>query len=389
MRTPEEELAGIRARGLWRQVGSFEPVPGTMQCRFNGRDLVHWASNDYLGLANSPELQAAFHESVARLGAGSGASRLIVGTRASHLALEEELAEFEGTGAALTFSSGYVTAVSAIPTIVGKGDVVILDKLCHACLIDGARLSGALMRVFPHNDLEKLRSHLHWARRQIEARGRILIVAESVYSMDGDFGDLAGMAALKEEAGALLLVDEAHGVGLYGPMGQGRVEELGLGDRVDLRMGTLSKALGLAGGYLCASRSWIDLLINSGRGWIYSTAPPAALTEAARHALRMLRGDEGARRRARLWENVAALDEALGRTGIDPSPIRPVRVGEAEAALALSESLRRRGHHVPAIRFPTVPKGTARLRVSLSADHRKEEIGSLARILREPELHGD
>ncbi|RFC45188.1 MAG: glycine C-acetyltransferase/8-amino-7-oxononanoate synthase [Verrucomicrobia bacterium] len=389
MRTPEEELAEIRARGLWRQVGSFEPVPGSMECLLNGQRLVHWASNDYLGLANSAELQGAFAEAVGRLGAGAGASRLVVGTRPSHLALEEELAAFKGAEAALTFSSGYVTAVSAIPAIVGKGDVVILDKLCHACLIDGARLSGAAIRVFPHNDLEKLRSHLRWARRQIDARGRILIVAESVYSMDGDFGDLGGMVALKEEAGALLLIDEAHGVGLYGPKGEGRVEELGLGNRVELRMGTLSKALGLAGGYLCASRAWIDLLINAGRGWIYSTAPPPAVAEAARCALRMIQGSEGARRRALLWENVAALDQALGRTGLDPSPIRPVVVGEAEAALAWSEALRHRGHHVPAIRFPTVPKGTARLRVSLSADHRLEEVESFARVLRERGCFGD
>jgi 8-amino-7-oxononanoate synthase len=383
MRTPEEELAEIRARGLWRQVRSFEPIAGAMECHLDGQRLVHWASNDYLGLANSAELRAAFHEAVGRLGAGSGASRLVVGTRPAHLALEEELAAFKGAEAALTFSSGYVAAVSSIPAIVGKGDIIILDKLCHACLIDGARLSGATIRVFPHNDLEKLSAHLQWARQQVDARGRILILAESVYSMDGDFGDLAGMVALKEAAGALMLVDEAHGVGLYGPHGEGRADELGLGDRIELRMGTLSKAVGLAGGYLCASRAWIDLLINSGRGWIYSTAPPPAMAETVRCALRLIQGSEGARRRSRLWENVAALDASLGLEGLDPSPIRPVVVGESEAALALSEALRSRGHHVPAIRFPTVPKGTARLRVSVSADHSLGEIESFAGALRE------
>ncbi len=383
MRTPEEELAEIRASGLWRQVRSFDPIPGAMECLLDGRRLVHWASNDYLGLANSEELRTAFQEAVGKLGAGAGASRLVVGTRPAHLALEEELAAFKGAEAALTFSSGYVAAVSAIPAIVGKGDVIILDKLCHACLIDGARLSGATIRVFPHNDLEKLRSHLEWARKQVDAKGRILIAAESVYSMDGDFGDLAGMVALKEEAGALMLVDEAHGVGLYGPHGEGRADALGLGDRIELRMGTLSKAVGLAGGYLCASRAWIDLLINSGRGWIYSTAPPPAMAETVRCALRIIQGSEGERRRGRLWENVAALDTALGLTGLDLSPIRPVVVGQSEAALALSEDLRSRGHHVPAIRFPTVSKGTARLRVSVSADHSLEEIESFAGALRE------
>ena len=382
MRTPEEELAEIRERGLLRQVRSFQPVPGSMECEMEGRHLVHWASNDYLGLANSAELRDAFAEAVVRLGAGSGASRLVVGTRPSHLALEEELAAFKGTEAALTFSSGYVTAVSAIPAVAGKGDVVILDKLCHACLIDGARLSGATIRVFPHNDLDKLQAHLKWARQQIDASGRILIVAESVYSMDGDFGDLAEMVALKDEAGALMLVDDAHAVGLYGARGQGLAEELGVADRIELRMGTLSKAIGLSGGYLCASRAWIDLLINLGRGWIYSTAPPVGVAEAARHALRMIQGAEGDRRRQALWDNVARLDRALGLIGLDLSPVRPVVAGESSAALALSEALRERGHHVPAIRFPTVPKGTARLRISISADHTGEQIDSFAGAMR-------
>jgi len=382
MRSPEEELAEIRARGLLRQVRLFQAVPGSMECELDGQRLVHWASNDYLGLANSAELRDAFAEAAGRLGAGSGASRLVVGTRPAHVALEEELAAFKGAEAALTFSSGYVAAVSAIPAVVGKGDVVILDKLCHACLIDGARLSGATIRVFPHNDLDKLQAHLKWARQQVDARGRILIVAESVYSMDGDFGDLAGMVALKEDAGGLMLVDDAHAVGLYGACGQGLAEELGVADRIELRMGTLSKAIGLSGGYLCASRAWIDLLVNLGRGWIYSTAPPAAVAEAARHALRMIQGEDGARRRRALWDNVARLDRALGLAGLDPSPIRPVVVGESAAALALSEALRDRGHHVPAIRFPTVPKGTARLRISIGADHTVEQVDSFASAIR-------
>jgi 8-amino-7-oxononanoate synthase len=384
MRTPEEELEEIQKRGLRRAVRRFVPdSPGSAECELDGRHLIHWSSNDYLGLANSAELRDAFSDAVGRLGAGSGASRLVVGTRPAHLALEEELAAFKQAEASLTFSSGYVTALSAIPAVVGKGDVVILDKLCHACLIDGARLSGAVIRVFPHNDLEKLEAHLRWARGQVEARGRILVVAESVYSMDGDFGALAGMVALKEAAGAMLLIDEAHSIGLHGPQGQGLVEALGLSGRVELRMGTLSKAAGLCGGYLCASRAWIDLIINLGRGWIYSTAPPAAIAEAARVALRMIQGEPGAERRRRLWANVRRLDEALQLGPMDLSPIRPVLAGTSEAALALSDAVRERGHHVPAIRFPTVPKGTARLRISVSADHTLEQVDSLARALAE------
>jgi 7-keto-8-aminopelargonate synthetase-like enzyme len=236
--------------------------------------------------------------------------------------------------------------------------------------------------VFPHNDLEKLESHLRWAQSQVDSRGRILVIAESVYSMDGDFGALAGMVMLKERAGALLMIDEAHSIGLHGPRGQGLIEELGLGDRVDLRMGTLSKAAGLCGGYLCASRAWIDLIINLGRGWIYSTAPPPAIAEAARVSLRMIQGEFGAERRRRLWTNVKRLDEVLELGSLDLSPIRPVVVGTSEAALARSEAVRNRGHHVPAIRFPTVPKGTARLRISVSADHTLEQVDSLARALK-------
>ena len=384
MRTPEEELEEIRERGLWRAVRRFEPVAeGSAECDLDGRRLIHWSSNDYLGLANSAELRDALAEAVARLGAGSGASRLVVGTRPAHLALEEELAAFKGAEAALTFSSGYVTALSVLPAVVGKGDVVILDKLCHACLIDGARLSGATIRVFPHNDLEKLSSHLQWARQQVDARGRIVVVAESVYSMDGDFGALEGMARLKEDAGALLMIDEAHSIGLHGPQGQGLAEELGIGNLIDLRMGTLSKAVGLSGGYLCASRAWIDLIVNLGRGWIYSTAPPAAIAEAARHALRMIQGSDGAARRARLWNNVQRLDQVLALGTMDLSPIRPVVTGASETAMRLSEAVRDRGHHVPAIRFPTVPKGTARLRLSVSADHTVEQVDALGEILRE------
>jgi len=380
MRTPEEELEELRAQDLRRRLRRFDPGEGPMEVTEgpDGPRLVTFATNDYLGLAGAVALRESFAEAVRRHGAGSGASRLVAGTRAPHLALEEELAGFKGTEACLTFSSGYAAALSVIPAVVGKGDVVILDKLCHACLVDGARLSGAVMRVFPHQDLDKLKDHLRWARSEVDARGRVLVLAESVYSMDGDETDVAALAAAKDEAGALLLLDEAHAVGLRGPGGRGVASEQGVAGRIDFQMGTLSKAFGLAGGYVASTRAWVELWVNRARGFIYSTAPPPALAEAAREALRIVQGREGDVRRETLFRNVETFDRALGGVETRRTPIRPVLAGESARALEWAESLAERGFQVPAIRFPTVPRGTARLRVSLGAGHRTDQVEALA-----------
>src|SRR5690606_36031075 len=203
----------------------------------------------------------------------SGASRLVCGTMAAHLRLEEKIAALKRTEAAITYSSGYAAATGSLPALCGKGDIILLDKLCHASLIDGARLSGATLRIFPHNDLDRLESHLRWSARRIDHDGRILVVTESVFSMDGDLAPLAGIVECKERHGALLLVDEAHALGVLGPRGRGLAAALGLEGRVDFQMGTFSKAVGLSGGYLCGDRAMIDLLVNRARSFIYSTAP--------------------------------------------------------------------------------------------------------------------
>lgn len=380
MRTPGEELEAIRRENLYRRPRTIEDANGPEMVS-NGRKLIQFASNDYLGLASSTELRAAFQEAAGRWGAGSGASRLITGTQVPHLRLEEDLAAFKRTERALAFSSGYATALGTLTSILGKDDFVILDKLCHACLIDGARLSAATIRVFPHNDLEKLEHHLAWAREKSQPSSRILVVTESVFSMDGDRAPLREIVELKDRHGALLMVDEAHAVGVTGPHGRGLADELGVADRVDLQMGTLSKALGVSGGYLCASQDWIELIANRARSWIYSTAPPPSLAAAASAALELSMGAEGDRRRRDLWENIATLDASLQRPEAGASAISPHMVGEPEAALRLSAELEARGFLVPAIRFPTVPRGTARLRISLSALHRPEQIHSLAENL--------
>ncbi|MDB6139891.1 MAG: 8-amino-7-ketopelargonate synthase, partial [Verrucomicrobiaceae bacterium] len=267
------ELAQLDAAGLRRRLRVLDSAQGTV-VRLEGREVVNFSSNDYLGLAGSEELRAAFAECISKYGAGSGASRLVCGGMAPHHRLEEELAAFKGTQAALTFASGFAVALGTITSLMGAQDVIILDKLCHASLVDAARLSGATIRVFPHNHLGKLEKLL--ASPAATAR-RVLVVTESIFSMDGDAAALAGIVELKDRHGAWLLLDEAHGVGVLGPQGRGLAAALGLEQRVELQMGTLSKAFGLSGGYLAASREVIDLLINKARSFIYTTAPPPAL----------------------------------------------------------------------------------------------------------------
>lgn len=336
----------------------------------DGRTLWNFAANDYLGLARHPEIEAALIEGVGRYGVGSAASRLVSGSLPPHHALEEALADAKRTEAALTFTSGFATALGVIPSVVEKSDVVILDKLSHACLVDGARLSGATLRVFPHNDMGKL-ERLLISIRSKSSTARILVVTESVFSMDGDLCPLREIVILTENYDALLLLDEAHGFGVLGDSGMGLAEQANLQQRVTFQMGTLSKAAGLSGGYLAASRAWIDLFVNRARSFIYTTAPPPALAYAALGSLTIIRSEEGGKLRAKLHENIS-------RLGNSPTPIIPWILGSNEAALAAAAALAEAGFMVPAIRFPTVPRSKARLRISLSAAHPAESVNALA-----------
>ena len=378
MPSPSEELRKLQADGLLRGLATLDSPAGAQVTR-GGKLLWNFASNDYLGLARHPEVEAAFIEGVRRFGAGAGASRLVCGSLPPHGLLERALAEAKLTEAALLFGSGFATALGVIPAIAGKADFVLLDKLSHACLVDGARLSGATLRVFPHNDVGKLARLLDTIRAKA-ADARILIVTESVFSMDGDVCPLREMVGLAETYGALLLLDEAHGFGVLGETGMGLAECEHLQGRVTFQMGTLSKAAGLAGGYLAASREWIDLLVNRARSFIYSTAPPPAVAHAAITSLRLIRSAEGAALRARLRENISLL-------GDSPTPILPRIFGSNEAALEASAVLAEAGFLVPAIRFPTVPRGTARLRISLSAAHPRESVAALAGALGNVQTH--
>lgn len=378
----EAELRGLRSRALHRRLRPMEAAAdGTVELASHAR-LVNFASNDYLGLADDPLLREAAKAAIDRDGVGAGASRLVSGTRGAHIVLEEKLAVFKGAEAALTFSSGYAAAWGALSALVDRHDVLILDKLSHACLVDAARASHAVLRVFPHNALGKLEDHLLWAQRE-HPEARVIILTESVFSMDGDRAPLAELVELKEKYGALLLLDEAHAVGVVGSHGRGLAAELGLEKRVDIQMGTLSKALGGSGGYLAGRRSLIDLLINRARSFIYSTAQPPALAAAAAAAVEFLLSEEGERRRLALWQNIRLLGSQLPEPRAAVSAIFPWIVGAEADAVDYSSWLAKKGFYAPAIRYPTVAKGTARLRLTVTARHQPEQIMALGRAIRE------
>ena len=376
-------LAALQQQGLRRQLRRVDSAQST-RIRVGGRPLLNFSSNDYLGLANEPVLKDAAAKAAQDYGAGAGASRLICGSLAPHHDLDEALAAFKGAEAALTFSTGYAAAVGTICALVGKGDVIILDKLVHACIVDAARLCGATLRVFNHNDLEDLQGKLEWARQKSAgSEGNVLVVTESVFSMDGDHAPLREMVALKEQHGAWLMVDEAHATGLYGPHRRGLSEELGLSDRVEVQMGTLGKALGASGGYICGSRILVDFLINRARSFIFSTAPVPAAAAAAAAAIRLVQSTEGAARCHALWERVAEVGAALPPRPLPvQSAIIPLMIGDEAKAVAVAAALLDQGIYIPAIRYPTVARGQARLRLTLTAAHTSADVAELATALK-------
>jgi len=379
-----EQLQALRARSLDRHLREIDSAQGAI-VDLVGRRLVNFSSNDYLGLANDSRLREAAIAAIREFGVGAGASRLISGTQSPHLRLEAALAKWKGTPAALCFSSGYAAAIGTLPALVTKNDVVLLDKLCHASLIDGAKLSGAVLRVFPHNHLGKLESHLEWTKRE-RPNARIVIVTESVFSMDGDRAPLRELIELKKRFRAILFLDEAHAVGVIGPNGRGLAAEENVNNDVDVQMGTLSKALGVSGGYICGSRGLVEWMINRARSFIFSTAPPPALAAAATAALDFLSSREGEARRQLLWRKIdmfaRLLSEVSAKTVAPATAIFPWIVGDERAAVDLSHALMSEGFLVPAIRYPTVAKGSARLRIALSASHEDAQIEALCRALR-------
>jgi 8-amino-7-oxononanoate synthase len=383
-------LAALRDQGLLRELRRVD-TPQSPRLEIAGRTLLNFSSNDYLGLANEPALKEAAIKAVEGFGAGAGASRLLCGSLAPHHELDETLASFKGAAAALSFATGYAAAAGAIGALLGPDDVIVLDKLVHACIVDAAHLCGAKIRVFAHNDLNDLESILQWTADR-SPKPRTLIVTESVFSMDGDHAPLREMVALKERYGAWLMVDEAHATGLYGANRRGLAEELGVSDGIEIQMGTLGKALGAAGGYICGSRTLVDYLINRARTFIFSTAPVPAAAAAATAGLRFVQSRLGEERRNQLWRLVAELTSNLGPQVSPPAPnappsplpsaIIPLLIGEESQAVAAASGLRAQGLFVPAIRYPTVARGKARLRVTVTAAHTQADLAQLSAALR-------
>lgn len=376
----DAELESLAANQLLRQLRAHEG-PQTALLRLGGRELINFSSNDYLGLAADARLARAVVEAARGEGCGAGASPLVFGRGAWHQRLERRLADFEQTEAAIVFSSGFAANLGAIAALVGPRDVVFSDALNHASMIDGCRLSQAVVKVYPHGDLGRLAELLQTAH----AHRRRLIVTDGLFSMDGDLARLAELAHLAERYDCMLMVDEAHATGVLGRLGRGAAEQLGVHERIDVRVGTLSKALGSAGGFVCGRRSLIEWLLNRARSYVFSTALPPAACAAAVAALDIVR-DEPQRRQG-LLERAAGLRARLQAQGWNVGPtashIIPVIVGDPGRAMDLSAALARRGVLAPAIRPPSVPAGQSRLRISLTFGHTPEMIEAFERSLAE------
>ena len=374
-----EELNRLDRAKLRRRLTTLEAVEGAV-VRIEGQSLICWCSNDYLGLSTHPRLIAAASDAAARWGIGARASRLLAGTSRWHVELEASLATWFGAEAAIVFPSGYLANLGILHALLTEDDAVFVDRLAHASLIDAARSSRAAFHVFRHNDA----THLAHVIGRARGHGRRLIVTEGVFSMDGDLSCLNELMRVAEAHDALVYLDDAHGAFVLGARGRGTPEALGVPHERLLYMGTLGKALGCQGGFLIGPQILIDVLHNRARPFIYATAPAVPIAAAAVEALRVLRDEP--ERRQRLQHLDRHLQARLTPTASTQRPLRaghivPVLVGSTQRALVLSAHLRQQGHWAPAIRPPTVPKGTARLRLSVTAAHSIEHVESLALAL--------
>jgi len=365
------ELEELERHGLRRSLRVISGAHGP-RVRHCGRGLIMLSSNNYLGLAADPRLMSAASWAVKRHGVGAGASRLIAGSLEPLHRLEARIARFKGTEAALVFGSGYLANLGVLTALAGPGDAIFSDELNHASLIDGCRLAKAKVSVYRHRDAAHLKSLLE----QSSSARRRIIVTDSVFSMDGDFAPLGEIAGLAREFRAAIMIDEAHAVGVVGPRGAGLAAAMGLEGAVDIQVGTLSKAIGAYGAYVAGSRRLIDFLINRARSFIYTTGLPPAIAAAAEVAIEIIEHEP--QRIRRLWNNAAHLRarlEAAGFSfGLTESPILPLVVGDARTAVRLADRLFERGVYVMAIRPPTVPAGTARLRLTPISEHSRADL---------------
>jgi 8-amino-7-oxononanoate synthase len=380
-------LSGLEQDHVLRRLRPLASASGPV-VEIAGRRVILMASNDYLGLATHPALKKAAMAAIEQYGVGAGASRLVSGTLPPHTALEQALARFKETESALLFGSGYLANVGVIPALVNalapagssQRGLVLADRLCHASLIDGCRLSRADLRVFRHRDVDQVEAAL----KRRSPRRRALIVTDGVFSMDGDLAPLPKLLELADRYEAQLFVDDAHGTGVIGPEGRGTPAHFGIEKRLPFHMGTLGKALGTSGAYLVGTETVVQYLINTARSFIYSTAPPPETSAASVAALELVLAEPS--RRERLWQNRGRLASGLQQLGLrladSASPILPVLIGEAELALRLSARLLQLGVYAPAIRPPTVPPGTSRIRLTVTSEHTEQQIDSVLQAFR-------
>ena len=362
----------------WRQEGTYQRLrvlqsESAAHSRFDGKEVINLASNNYLGLTTHPKLREAALEAVRKFGVGSGAVRTISGTMSLHLELEERIAEFKHAEACVVFQSGFAANAGTVAAILGPEDHIISDELNHASIIDGCRLSRAKIHVFPHKDTLAAENILTELDR---AAGRKLLISDGVFSMDGDIGPLPGLTAAAEKHGAIMMVDDAHSSGVLGRNGRGTIDHFGLHGRVQVQVGTLSKAIGVLGGYVCGSRDLIEFLYHRARPFLFSTSHPPAVAAACLAAFDVL--EQEPERIQNLWNNTkyfkAGLTSSGFDTGMSETPITPVIVGEPKLAHELSRLLFEEGVLATGIGFPTVPKGKARVRTIVTATHTQEEL---------------
>jgi len=367
-----DELNKIREAGGYFRLRELESACEPVS-RVDGKEVINLASNNYLGLANHPKLREAAIEAIRKYGAGSGAVRTISGTLDMHMELERRIAAFKHVEACVVFQSGFTANAGTVSAVLGKDDHIISDELNHASIIDGCRLSRAKIHVFAHGNVEAAEEKL--AALSAEP-GRKLLITDGVFSMDGDIGPLPGLCAIAEKYGAIMMVDDAHSSGVLGRNGRGTVDHFGLHGRVDIQVGTLSKAVGVLGGYVCGTRDFIEYLYHRARPFLFSTSHPPAVTAACLAAFDLLESEP--ERIETLWANTryfkAALTAAGFDTGRSETSITPIMVGEAAAAHAFSRALFEEGLFATGIGFPTVPQGKARIRAIVTATHTREHL---------------
>jgi glycine C-acetyltransferase len=366
-----DELDSLRQQGLYRALRVLETEQAA-HATFDHTSVVNLSSNNYLGLTTHPKLRDAALEAVKKYGAGSGSVRTIAGTMEMHMELERRLARFKNVESVVVFQSGFAANAGTVAAILTRDDVVISDELNHASIIDGCRLSRATIKVFPHKNVEAARNIM----RELPAGQRKLLITDGVFSMDGDLGALPELCAVAEEFGAIMMVDDAHASGVFGRQGRGTVDHFDCHGRVDIQVGTLSKAVGVLGGYVAGGKDFIEFLYHRARPFLFSTSHPPAVTAACIAALDVLETEP--QWMEQLWSNTAFFKDglvALGfNTGKSQSPITPVIVGEAPLAAQMSDRLFQAGVFAQSIGFPTVPRGLARLRTIVTATHTREDL---------------